>query len=301
MKNYVSEKPSKHIVNLDAVNLCGWAMTQSMPYIDFKWIKLEEFKLENVTNNSLKCYILEVDLEYPEELHDLHNEYPYCPEQVVVKSEMLSNYAKVIAQKEGNKCDNTITKLIPTLHKKENYVIHERNLKQALDAGLILKKIHKVLEFQQKPWMKEYIEFNTEKRKAAKNEFEKGFFKLMNVSVFGKTMENLRKRMNFKLISDKNKFEKYVSKPNFINGVIFNENLVGVKYVQEKLKLCKPIYVGFSILDISKTLMYDFHYGFIKKKYGDRIKLLFTDMNFKLISDKNKFEKYVSKPNFING
>src|ERR1700759_1967509 len=111
----------------------------------------------------------------------------------------------------------------------------------------------------------------------AKNDFEKDFFKLMNNSVFGKTMENVRKRMNFMLISDKTKFEKYVSKPNFINGVIFNENLVGVHYVQEKLLLNKPIYVGFSILDISKTLMYDFHYRFIKQKYGKKAKLLFTD------------------------
>src|SRR5206468_4160714 len=102
-------------------------------------------------------------------------------------------------------------------------------------------------------------------------------FKLMNNSVFGKTMENVRKLMNFKLISDKTKFQKYVSKPNFINGVIFNENLVGVHYIQEKLLLNKPIYVGFSILDISKTLMYDFHYGYIKQKYGNKAKLLFTD------------------------
>ena len=266
MKNYDPKKPSKQIIYLDAVNLYGWSMIQSMPYKDFKWKKPEEFKIENVRNNSRKGHILEVDLEYPEELHDLHNEYPYCPEQVVVKPEMLSDYCKMIAKIEGNKSDNTMTKLIPTLYEKQKYIIHERNLKQAIDAGLILKKIHRVLEFDQKPWMKEYIEFNTEKRKVAKTDFEKNFFKLMNNSVFGKTMENLRKRMNFKLISDENKFVKYVSKPNFINGVIFNENLVGVKYVQEKLLLNKPIYVGFSILDISKTLMYDFHYGFVKKK-----------------------------------
>jgi hypothetical protein len=125
--------------------------------------------------------------------------------------------------------------------------------------------------------MKKYIDFNTEKRKMAKNDFEKDFFKLMNNSVFGKTMENVRKRMNFKLISDKTKFQKYVAQPNFINGVIFNENLVGVHYIQGKLLLNKPIYVGFSILDISKTLMYDFHYGYIKQKYGNKAKLLFTD------------------------
>src|SRR5207244_9755364 len=120
--------------------------------------------------------------------------------------------------------------------------------------------------------MKEYIDL-----KLAKNDFEKNFFKLMNNSVFGKTMENVRKRKNFKLICDKTKFEKYVAKPTFLNGVIFNENLVGVHYVQEKLKLNKPIYVGFCILDILKTLMYDFHYNFIKNKYVDIARLLFSD------------------------
>jgi hypothetical protein len=251
-------------------------MVQSLPYGGFKWINPEDFKLENVNEKSEIGHILEVDLEYPKELHDLHNDYPYCPEQIVVKPEMLSDYCKTFANQHGVKCGN-MTKLIPTLYNKEKYIIHERNLKQAIDAGLILKKIHRVLEFKQKPWMKEYIDFNTEKRKLAKNEFEKNFFKLMNNSVFGKTMDNLRKRMNIKLNSDKTKFQKYVSKPTFINGVIFNENLVGVHYVQEKLKLNKPIYVGFSILDISKTQMYDFHYGFIKNYYGDKEKLLFTD------------------------
>ena len=276
MKDYNKEKPSKHIIYLDANNLYGWAMIQSLPYGGFKWTDPKQFKLKNVGENSEIGHILEVDLEYPKELHDLHNEYPYCPEQLVVKPEMLSDYCKVVANKHVVKSGN-ITKLIPTLYNKEKYVIHERNLKQAIDAGLIVKKIYRVLEFKQKPWMKEYIEFNTDKRKLAKNDFEKDFFKLMNNSVFGKTMENLRKRMNFKLICDKVKFEKYVSKPTFINGVIFNENLVGVHYVQEKLMLNKPIYVGFSILDLSKTLMYDFHYGFIKNKYGDKAKLLFTD------------------------
>jgi hypothetical protein len=125
--------------------------------------------------------------------------------------------------------------------------------------------------------MKDYINFNTNKRKEAKNDFEKEFFKLMNNSAFGKTMENIRKRQNIKLITEENKFLKYVSKPTFINSKIFNENLVAVHYVKEKLLLEKPIYVGFSILDISKTRIYDFHYSYIKPKYGRSAKLLFTD------------------------
>ena len=125
--------------------------------------------------------------------------------------------------------------------------------------------------------MKEYIDFNTEKRKLAKNDFEKDFFKLMNNSVYGKTMEAVRKRQNIKLISDEKLLNKYLSKPTLINRKIFDEDLVAVHMIKEKLVLNKPIYVGFAVLELSKWLMYDFHYGFIKNKYGSDAQLLFTD------------------------
>jgi hypothetical protein len=275
MKDYDASKPITYIPYLDANNLYGWAMKQYLPYKDFKWVDVEEFKLNNVKTQSKIGHILEVDLEYPEELHDLHNEYPYCPEHLNITPDMLSDYSRNVAYCNAMKCGKS-NKLVATLRKKDKYVIHERNLKQAVDAGLVLTKIHRVLEFKQKPWMEKYIDFNTDKRKQAKNDFEKDFYKLMNNSVFGKTMENLRKRRNIKLISDSRKFRKYVAKPTFVAGVIFNEDLVGVEYVKEMLELNKPMYVGFSILDLSKTLMYDFHYGYIKHKYGDNAKLLFT-------------------------
>jgi hypothetical protein len=276
MKGFDVNKPKTYIPYLDANNLYGWAMKQYLPYEGFKWISPEEFALSNVKTNSKIGHILEVDLEYPKELHDLHNDYPYCPEHLNITPDMLSNYSKNVAGDNGMKCGKS-NKLAATLKKKEKYVIHERNLKQAVDAGLLITKVHRVLEFKQKPWMEKYIDFNTDKRKQAKNDFEKDFYKLMNNSVFGKTMENLRKRRNIKLITDSKMFKKYVAKPTFVTGVIFNDDLVGVEYVKENLKLNKPIYVGFSILDLSKTLMYDFHYGFIKQKYGDNAKLLFTD------------------------
>jgi len=276
MNNYDKNKPSKYIAYLDMNNLYGWAMSQSLPYSNFQWIDLEEFQLSSVKDENEFGHILEVDLEYPKELHDKHNEYPFCPEHMVVTNEMLSPYQIDVAEKHSIKCSG-VTKLIPSLLKKNKYIIHERNLKQAIDAGLLLKKIHRVLRFKQKPWMKEYIDFNTEKRKLAKNDFEKDFFKLMNNSVFGKSMENIRKRQNIKLITDENKYLKYVAKPTFKNSKTFSEDLVAVHYIKEKLLLDKPIYVGFSILDISKTIMYDFHYNYIKSKYGDDAKLLFTD------------------------
>ena len=220
--------------------------------------------------------ILEVDLEYPQELHDLHNDYPLAPEKTKVSSGMLSEYCKKIADKHNISIE-LVNKLIPTLRDKEEYVLHYCNLQLYLDLGLKIKKVHRVLKFDQSPWLKQYIDFNTEKRKHAKNSFKKDFFKLMNNSVFGKTMENLTKRVDVRLVTNKKKLDKLTSKPTYVSSKIFNENLMAVHKIKETLTLNRPAYVGMYILDLSKTLMYDFHYNYIKKKYNDRDKLLFTD------------------------
>ena len=146
-----------------------------------------------------------------------------------------------------------------------------------LNLGLKLKKVHRVLEFNQSLWLKQYIDFNTQKRTNAKNSFEKDFFKLMNNSVFGKTMENIRKRVDVRLVTSKEKLSKLASKPTYVSSKIFNENLVAVHKIKETLTLNRPAYIGMCILDLSKTLMYDFHYNYIKQKYGNKAKLLFTD------------------------
>ena len=134
-----------------------------------------------------------------------------------------------------------------------------------------------MLEFDQSPWLKQYIDFNTEQRTHAKNSFEKDFFKLMNNSVFRKTMENLRKRADVRLVTNEKKLLKLTSKPTYASSKIFNENLVAVHKIKEALTLNRPAYVGMCILELRKTLMYDFHNNYIKNKYGDRAKLLFTD------------------------
>ena len=281
MKNYNPKVESSYLIYLDANNLYGWAMSQSLPTGDFRWIPSEDFEdpedfiLENYTNDTRKGVVLEVDLEYPEQLHDLHNDYPLAPEKILVEDNMLSNYCKNLKER-GNISSGRVKKLVPNLLPKEKYVLHYRNLQLYLSLGLKLKKIHRVLEFTQKPWMKRYIDFNTERRTMAKNSFEKDFYKLMNNSVFGKTMENLRKRSNIKLETDPEHFLKLTRQPTYVSSKIFDENLVGVQMKKVQLVLDKPSYVGFSILDLSKTLMYDFHYNYIRKKYPDA-KLLFTD------------------------
>ena len=146
-----------------------------------------------------------------------------------------------------------------------------------MDIGLKIKKVHRVLEFNQSPWLKQYIDVNTEKRKHAKNPIRKDFFKLMNNSVCGKTMENLQKRVNVKQATDKKKLDKLTLKPACVSSKIFNKGLMAVHKIKETLMLNRPAYISMCILDLSKTLMYDFHYNYIKRRYGDRAKLLFTD------------------------
>ena len=279
MKNYDEKSPSKYIMYLDANNLYGWAMSQFLPTGNFKWLsqnQIEKTNLGKYTENSKKGLILEVDLEYPQELHDLHNDYPLGPEKAKVAKDMLSDYCKKIADK-FNISSGLVHKLIPTLNDTEKYILHYRNLQLYLSLGLKLKKIHRVLEFNQSPWLKQYIDFNTQKRTHAKNSFEKDFFKLMNNSVFGKTMENIRKRVDVRLVTSKEKLLKLASKPTYVSSKIFNENLVAVHKIKETLTMNRPAHIGMCILDLSKTLMYDFHYNYIKHKYGNKAKLLFTD------------------------
>ena len=219
---------------------------------------------------------MEVDLEYPKELHELQNDYPLAAEKIKVTKEILCPYCKNIQEQFGISIGQ-VAKLIPTPASKKNYVLHYRNLQLYLSLGLKLKKVHRVLEFDQSPLLAQYINFNTQKRVNAKNAFEKDFFKLLNNSVFGKTMENIRKRVDVRLVTNQKKLSKLVSKPTYVNSKIFNEDLVAVHKIKETLTLDRPACVGMCILDLSKTLMYDFHYNYIKNKYGPKAKLLFTD------------------------
>ena len=279
MEGYDEKKPSKYIMYLDANNLYGWAMSQYLPYGSFKWLSNEELNnidLGKHKQDSNDGLILEVDLEYPKDSHELHNDYPLAPEKVKVSKDMLSEYCNKISEKYKIPF-GMVNKLIPMLNNKKKYVVHYRNLQLYMDLGLKVTKVHRALKFKQSPWLKQYIDFNTNKRKEANTSFEKDFLKLMNNSIFGKTMENLRKRVDVRLVTEVNKFIKLTSEPTFVSSKIFNKNLVAVHKIKETLRLNRPAYVGMCILDLSKTLMYDFHHNYIKKEYGSRAKLLFTD------------------------
>ena len=168
-----------------------------------------------------------------------------------------------------NKCN----KFVCNLYDKNNYVAHIRSLKQALDHGLILKTFHKVIQFHQEALLKEYTDMNTELRKQAKHDFEKDFFKLMSNSVFGKTMENVRKHRDIKLVTTDKRRNKLVSELNYHTTKYFSVNLLAIEMKTIKVKTNKPVYLSLSILGISKTLMYQFWYDYVKPKYQDNSKL----------------------------
>ncbi|XP_072018408.1 uncharacterized protein [Amphiura filiformis] len=249
--DYDPSEPTKYLVYVDANNLYGWAMSQKLPVGGFEWMTSKE--LDNW--RKIPC-TLEVDLEYPKELHDLHNELPLAPERLIV---------------------NKVEKLIPNLNDKKKYVVHHVALKQYEELGLIVTKVHRGVKYREKAFMKSYIDKNTSLRTKATTDFEKDQFKLMNNAVFGKTMENIRNRVDIHLVTTQEEMRKLSAKPTYDRSTGFDENLVAVHMKKTSLYFDKPIYLGASIMDISKTKMYDFHYNYIKKKYGDKAKLCMTD------------------------
>ena len=242
---------------LDANNLYGWAMSQPLPTGGFKWTDVNPNEISELATRTDKGYVLEVDVSYPKDLHDSHNDLPFMCEWMEI---------------------NGVEKLVPNLRDKKSYVIHIQALNQVLQHGFRLDGIHRVIEFDQSPWLKTYIDFNTQLRTAATNDFEKDFFKLMNNSVFGKTMENIRKHRNIKLVTTEEKYLHTVMKPNFKSGVLFGENLMGCEMGKIKVVMNKLVYLGQVILDLFKIIMYEFHYDYMVPKYGlEKLKLCYID------------------------
>jgi len=275
---YDFSTPTSFLLYVDSNNLYGHAMRQPLPFGEFEFLSDEaidnlETNIATIPADSETGYILDVDLDYPSELHDLHSSYPCAPERVTVTRCMLSDYSKNLS--EGHPA--TTEKLIPNLNHKRNYVIHYRNLQLYLRLGLKLRKIHRALAFKQRPWLREYIDFNTEKRKQAANEFEKDFYKLLNNAVFGKSMESLRNRVNVHLVMDPVRCKKLAARPTLQRMEIINPDLVMMQLTRPHITQNKPIYVGFSVLELSKITMYEFHYDRIMKKYGSDARLLYTD------------------------
>ena len=173
----------------------------------------------------------------------LHSDLPFLPEKMKI-----------------NKCP----KLVCNLNDKENYSIHIVALKQALNNGLKLIRVHSVISFRQEAWLKPYIHLNTELRKNAKNEFEKDFYKLKINSIYGKTVQNNRKHRDIRLVTTEAKRNKLASEPNYHSSKYVSKDLLIMEMKKTEVKLNKPIYLGQAVLDISKTLMFEFWYDYLK-------------------------------------
>ena len=277
LPSYDPELPRRDLIYLDANNLYGHAMSQYLPTGRFRVLSDEEtqsLELENLSDNGDEGYIYEVDLYYPIELHDKHDDYPLAPQSLDIDSTMYSPTQSSVYPKSPSQ-----KKLTPNLMDKSHYVVHYRNLKLYVQLGLVITKVHRVLALKQSPWLKRYIDFNTHQRYLSNSGFLKDFFKLMNNSVFGKTQENLWNRVNVEIITDAALIRKRVAKPSFCRGMPISDNLATIQWKIQTITLNRPIFVGFTVLELSKLHMCDFHYNHMKMKYprANELKLLFTD------------------------
>ena len=279
LDDYDSSQPTSFIHYIDMNNLYGAGMSEKLPTGEFRWLteqEVEQFEPLMVDADGEKCYILQVDLHYPPILHDTHSDYPLAVEKKSIDEEDLSPYNKSFLSKHNKKFIMS-TKLVPDLKDKHKYVCSLKNLQLFLKQGLVLKKIYRVLEAHQSDFLREYIEFNTGKRQEATSKFEQDMFKLFCNAIYGKTIEDLRKRTNIEVVKEKKRAMKLTSKPQFKTFHILDKDVSLVQTSKTKLVLNKPIYCGFMVLEHSKYMMSNFWYTVLKPKYGDRIKLILSD------------------------
>lgn len=269
------------ILDIDANNLYGTCQTFPLPFGDFKFLNYDEIaniEWAEIDLMSTTGYFVEVTLEYPEEIRKKTASFPLCPENKKITYDMLSPYQKnVLDQIYGKKSYNE-KKLTSTFFNREKIVLHALNLQLYLKLGMKIKNIYRVISFSQKPFMREWVNFCTKMRSESKDDFTKKFWKLLVNSVYGKTIESVTNRKNVKIAKDQNTFTFLASRPNYERHIIINPNLVIVILSPEYVKMNKPYYIGFSILEISKYIMYDFFYNILMEYFGEKgVKLLYSD------------------------
>jgi ssDNA-binding Zn-finger/Zn-ribbon topoisomerase 1 len=263
-----------HLKYYDQNNLYGSSLSKPLPHSEFSWLDDSEIQHFSNPSNILAIpdegdwgYYFEIDLIYPNNIKHKTVDFPVAPESGEVSKDMFSDFMKQF-HKDLESCGQPdykpCRKLLLTQYDKENYLVHFSILKFYLEIGMILKRVHRIIKFRQKAFLKPYIDSNSQKRALAQNNFEKDFYKYKNNSLFGKTMEDVRKRVNYKLVNDDQKYHKLVSSPLFIDRDIIDEDLIGVKMIKSEVELCKPIYIGQAVLDYSKLEMYQLFYKILK-------------------------------------
>jgi hypothetical protein len=278
MKDYDASKPSSYIMYGDANNLYGEAMSHALPVGKFQDVVPTLENLHNALALDLEGpvgHTVEVDLEYPKELHDLHNAYPLAPERMTVEDSMLSSYAERLGETLGG---TSAPKLVPHLGMRSGYVTDIRYLKMCLDHGLKVSAVKRIVRYEQRAFIQPYIDYNTCQRQTSTNDASKNFFKLMNNACYGKTMESVRDRREVHFITKESNVGIYTRLDRDPAFTILDENMVLVHRSRNKVKLNKPIFCGVSVLDLSKKLMAEFHYDVMMPRYGpERCRLLMTD------------------------
>ena len=282
----VRRSEDTELLYVDANNLYGQPLSMKLPQSHFKWIEREEVQrqlLEDLpTIDTLECdigYVFEVDLSIPPELHNLLDDLPLAPETTTVQAPtpyMLELWSLA----EGRRSYKAGRKLILSHLEKLNYVVHFAALQFYLRMGAQVMKIHRIVSFRQARFFNPYIAFNSQQRQQANNEFEKDFFKLKNNSMFGKTMENVRNHIDYRLCNTVEKFMAYTSKPLFLSATRFAEDLVGVELLKGTVNLDKPIFIGQAVLDLSKLVMYQLRYEKLpqyEKMFGGSIRVVAGD------------------------
>ena len=306
---YIESNENTKLLYIDANNLYGWAMSQYLPTGDFKkkrsfanlccgeasreamqydsalMNEIKEDILNTPDDNEYGCFI-ECDLEYPAEIKEKTENFPLCPYQTKADPECFSEYMNSVKQSNYNPTE----KLMCDLTNKYNYMMHYRMFKFYTNLGMKVTKIHMIYRFKQSLWLEQYINHNTQKRTKAKTNFEKDLYKLMNNAFFGKTMENVRERVNIQILPHTNidQIIKRQSKLSF-KGIVNHYSEFSVyKFDKEKTVFDKPIYLGFSVLELSKLLMYEFYYHKLKPYYNTDVKLHYMDTDSFILSIKTE-------------
>lgn len=280
------------LLDLDANNLYGSAQTFPLPQKDLIFLKKNQYKdIDWMTVDLSKDigYFVEVTLDYPENIHEKTKNYPLCPENIDISVEMLSPYQKEILKELYGKINYKSRKLTATFYPRKEILLHALTLQFYLKQGMKITTIHRVIQFTQSAFMKPWVDFCTQKRSESSTEFEKNYFKLLVNSVYGKSIESLEDRFKVSICTSAEKFGKKISSPQYIRHVIINPDLVIVFEHLSKVYVKRPYYIGFSILEISKFIMYNLFYNVLQPHFGQKgIDLIYSDTDSLAVLIKTK-------------
>ena len=285
---YIKSDDNKKIMYFDAKNLYGDGMSQPLPYDEIKFdisVNLED--ILNTPDDSDIGYLVEFDLIYPNNIKEKTKNFPFAPVNKKICPDVFNDYMKEI---RPDTCVQS-SKLICDWSDKKHYLVHYRMLKFYLRHAMIVDKVHNIISFRQSRWLEKYINFNTQKRNQAVNDFEKDFHKLLNNAFYRKTMENVRNRLKIKFVKkdDYREIVKQQSKLTF-NGIHKTyENCDSYTFKQNEVLMDKPIYLGFAVLELSKFLMYETYYDILQPYFGqENIQLHFMDTDSFVLSVNTK-------------